>query len=161
MSDMPFKRQGPAFHDGTPDGSESVEPLEQFEAVDEVAGGAKGTFEMTESERLELRVRGDLEDHGITGGEAARLSEVLTARLLERGPEGYEDLVAGAQMISQVRTDLSTDLADSHRELRQLERLMGGFATELRKLDEVIEVLAVYMRRMRDSASDNGRETLH
>lgn len=153
MSDMPYKRQDPSVYDAVPEGGESVEPLESLEALDPV--------ETTQTERLERRVRGDLEDRGITGGEAARLAEALTARLLERGPEGYEDLVAGAQMVSQVRLDLSSDLADSHRELRQLERLMGGFATELRKLDEVLEVLGAYMRRMRDSASDNGRETLH
>lgn len=157
MSDMPFKPQNPSVHDAVPEGGESVEPLESLEALDPV----EDTFETPQTERLERRVRGDLEDHGITGCEAARLAEALTARLLERGPEGYEDLVAGAQMVSQVRLDLSSDLGDSHRELRQLERLMGGFATELRKLDEVLEVLGAYMRRMRESASDNGRETLH
>ena len=57
--------------------------------------------------------------------------------------------------------DVVSDLTTMQRELRQLERLMGWFATELRKLDEVLEVLAAYARRMRSSASDGGKQLLH
>jgi len=47
------------------------------------------------------------------------------------------------------------------RELRQLERLMSGFGTEIRKLDEVLEVLAAYVRRMRSSIGDGEERLLH
>ena len=47
------------------------------------------------------------------------------------------------------------------REVKQLERLMVGCATELRKLDEVLEVLAAYVRRMRTSTDESGNQVLH
>jgi hypothetical protein len=104
MSEMRSKRQDSELHDASAE-TESVDAVanektgarvDELEVLDEVADDSEDSIEMTEAERLELRVRGDLEGHGIVAGEAVRLAEVLTERLLEHGPEGYEDLVAGA-----------------------------------------------------------------
>jgi hypothetical protein len=38
--------------------------------------------------------------------------------------------------------------------IREIERLMNGFAGELEKLDEVVEVIAAYLRRLRDISGD-------
>ena len=115
--------------------------------------------EFGEAERLELRVHRDLESRGIPGAEAARLAKPIVARLLREGPDGYEDIVAGVQMVHQARSGLASELAEAYREQRQLARLVDGFTSELGKLDETLEVLSTYVRRM--GKSEDGKQTLH
>ncbi|MCA9511925.1 MAG: hypothetical protein R3E88_18925 [Myxococcota bacterium] len=127
------------------------------------ASGATATAGAGDAERdaLEARVREDLEREGVLGDEGTRLASAVVDALLASGPDGYADLLRGIRLAHQVRTDAAADLARSHRELRQLDRLMRGFATELRKLDEVVEVLSAYLRRMRTTAGEATRHTLH
>jgi len=51
--------------------------------------------------------------------------------------------------------------ARNAKELKEVERLMGAFAGELTKLDEVVEVLAAYVRRMRSSTPRTIERVLH
>ena len=90
-----------------------------------------------------------------------RITQAIIEQLRLTGPGGYEDLLAGVRFCHQARADVAADLARAQRELRQLERLMGGFATELRKLDEVIEVLTAYVRRMRSTVGVGASSLLH
>ena len=114
-----------------------------------------------DEEAMRQRVTADLAQVGLIGEEAKRIGEAIVEQLRLTGPGGYEDLLAGVRFSHQARTDVAADLTRMQRELKQLERLMGGFATELRKLDEVLEVLAAYVRRMRTSVGDDGNQVLH
>lgn len=154
MSGTRFKRQDAEAVDACLD---SVGATHELDALEEQREPDAGEF--SEAERLEQRVHGDLESRGIVGAEAARLAKLIVARLLREGPDGYEDLVAGVQIVHHARADLASELADSYREQRQLARLMDGFTTELGKLDETLEVLSAYVRRMR--TSEDGKPTLH
>jgi len=49
---------------------------------------------------------------------------------------------------------------DLSTEVREVERMLGAFAEELDKMDEVLAVLAATVRRMRSVAAP-GDETVH
>ena len=124
-------------------------------------GPGLSAFDELEEEALRQRVCSELAKLGVLGEESKRIAEAIVEQLRLTGPDGYEDLLAGVRFSHQARVDVVSDLTTMQRELRQLERLMGGFATELRKLDEVLEVLAAYARRMRSSAGEGGKQLLH
>jgi hypothetical protein len=120
-----------------------------------------GGADSLDEEAFLRRIRSDLGEIGLLGDEAERIAEAILEQLRLTGPDGYEDLLAGVRFSHQARTDAAAELAQMQRELKQLERLMGGFATELRKLDEVLEVLAAYVRRMRTSVGEGTKQILH
>lgn len=107
----------------------------------------------TEESATELldRVRCDLQGRGI----AADLSDKLAVQVCQRkdrealSPEQYEALIDGAALACGVYCDVETDSAASASQVREIERMMQAFAGELGKLDESLEVLATYVRRMR------------
>jgi hypothetical protein len=46
-------------------------------------------------------------------------------------------------------------------ELDELQRLMAGFAGELRKLEEALRILDAYLARMRTQTASSLGQTLH
>ena len=46
-------------------------------------------------------------------------------------------------------------------ELDELQRLMTGFAGELRKLEEALRILDAYLARMRTQTASSQGQTLH
>jgi hypothetical protein len=46
-------------------------------------------------------------------------------------------------------------------ELDELQRLMAGFAGELRKLEEALRILDAYLARMRTQTASSHGQTLH
>jgi hypothetical protein len=68
--------------------------------------------------------------------------------------EGVADVFGGH---SESRDALSDRLC----EVREIERLMSAFAQELGKLDEVLEVLAAHVRRMRMKSETAGPQNFH
>ena len=46
-------------------------------------------------------------------------------------------------------------------ELDELQRLMAGFAGELRKLEEALRILDAYLARMRTQTATSQGQTLH
>ena len=46
-------------------------------------------------------------------------------------------------------------------ELDELQRLMTGFAGELRKLEEALRILDAYLARMRTQTASSHGQTLH
>ena len=154
MSGKRFKREDAEAFD---DSLETAGAMQELDVLDERR--EFDTEEPSEAERLEVRVHGDLESRGVVGPEAARLAKSIVARLLREGPDGYEDIVAGVQMVHHARSDLASELADAYKEQRQLARLVDGFTSELGKLDETLEVLSTYVRRMH--RSEDEKQTLH
>jgi len=123
---------------------------------------APSSVEQTdERAKLEARVREDVELQGVIGEEGKRVARAVVDVAIANGAESYAFLLQGIRIANDARGDVAADLARSNRELQQLDRLMRGFSSELRKLDEVVEVLAAYLRRMRTTAGDATRRTLH
>ena len=107
-------------------------------------------------------VSSSLQERGITSEDAGALADRLTPDVAERDRQGRGDYLDGVAMSWHALGDARGQLDGRLREIREVERLMGAFTGELSKLDEVLEVLAAYVRRMR-SGNDSPREqrTLH
>ena len=107
---------------------------------------------------LESRLR----ERGVTDADARSLAEQLAGQLSAHGRGGREAFVegiaAGWHASDETRARLDRTVSD----IKEVERLMGAFTGELSKLDEVLEVLAAYVRRMRSSKSESSEgQTLH
>lgn len=56
---------------------------------------------------------------------------------------------------------LGKDEARTEAELDELQRLMAGFAGELRKLEEALRILDAYLARMRSQTASSQGQPLH
>jgi len=128
-----------------------------------------GTRVAIESERPEregvasrhARIRTDLESRGIASEHCDALSRRIEARLAAVGPDAYGSLLEGVAVAYGVQGEAGEQVDQSLRELQEIERLMGAFAGELSKLDEVLEVLAAYVRRMRTNSPVRDERLFH
>ena len=97
------------------------------------------------------RVRGDLEARGVASDLATTLALQLCQR--QRCEEltlgQYESLIDGASVASGVHIEATGDPSEGIDRVRDIERMMQAFSSELSKLDENLEVLSAYVRRMR------------
>jgi hypothetical protein len=73
----------------------------------------------------------------------------------------YRNVLEGATLAVRALADSQQRFSEHSLDLREVERLMGAFSGELGKLDEVLEVLAAYARRMRDTSRSSSAGTLH
>ena len=114
------------------------------------------------------RVRGDLLlrgiDEDLSGRIAAQLCEQHSCD--ELSSEQYEAMIDGASLACGVGCDTNSDSQSSVVRVREIERMMQAFAGELSKLDESLEVLSTYVRRMRKQPESpvvpvRGDQTLH
>jgi hypothetical protein len=102
-----------------------------------------------------------LEQRGIQPELRPLLAKRLEASLGKHGNASHAAMLDGVAMALGVQSEVSEELSRTLRGLRELERLMGAFSGELSKLDEVLEVLAAYVRRMRSSKPEEADRVLH
>ena len=113
------------------------------------------------------RVSADLEARGVSPGRAAQLASQLSqGKSWERlSPEEYEALLDGASVTAAPEQGVAPTGEENVEQVREIERMMQAFAGELAKLDESLEVLSAYVRRMREQPAVKprsvGRQTLH
>jgi hypothetical protein len=104
----------------------------------------------------------ELERRGVTCEYSRLLSGRLEQGLAGRSQQEATAVLDGIGIAFSVQQETSQQLAESVRGLKEMERIMGAFSGELSKLDEVLEVLAAYVRRMRTSGPpDEPTRTLH
>ncbi len=117
-----------------------------------------------------LRVRAAIETVPMRQALASRgvmpelvelVSPILEERAAGLSSEAHDALLDGVAMAFELQHDVSGQLAESLRGLREVERMMGAFSGELSKLDEVLEVLATYVRRMKNSGTSESIRVLH
>lgn len=106
------------------------------------------------------RIRAGLEARGVDPQAAEALADQLRQELHPTAAPG-DSLLDGVALGFRVQHGIADALAKSTSELQEIERLMGAFASELSKLDEVLEVLAAHLRRMRTAAPVPGTRTVH
>lgn len=119
-------------------------------------------------EKRAERIRADLERRGVSSDFSRRISEGLEPFTDELEPNVYEAVLSGVTMAYGVQRRRETGAPEAVRagsspsrgELDEMQRLMGEFGNELRKLDEALELLAAYLTRMR-AQRPAGARTLH
>ncbi len=103
------------------------------------------------------RIRADLESKGI----APEFSEPVANQLVDIAPDfsstEYDavlDGVAAAYGVHRRECGVADDV-------KEIQRLMLNFATELHKLEEGLQILSAYLQRMRGRALKGQGPTLH
>jgi hypothetical protein len=108
------------------------------------------------------KLQSELARRGVTCEYGRLLSGRLEQGLAGRSQQEATAVLDGIGIAFSVQQEMSQQLAENVRGLKEMERIMGAFSGELSKLDEVLEVLAAYVRRMRTSgSSDEPTHTLH
>jgi hypothetical protein len=110
---------------------------------------------------LGQRICRDLVARGVSNDSAGRLARRLEQQVAARGQDRYETLLDGAALAFRAQSEADAEAEQSSRDLQEIERMMNAFAGELVKLDETLDVLAAYVRRMRTSSSPRSDGTLH
>ncbi len=112
-------------------------------------------------EAIRSRLCADLEARGVAAPAAELLAEELAGELEPLDREAYAATVDGVALTCRAQTRICEGLAESAQDLQEIERLMGSFAGELSKLDETLEVLAAYLRRMRTTSPAVPPHSIH
>ncbi len=103
-----------------------------------------------------------LQRRGVPADLARLLSDRFAASLAGLNGDEQHARLDGAALALTLQKDVMGELSRSLQGLEEVERMMGAFSGELSKLDEVLEVLAAYVARMRTSGNGGGDErTLH
>lgn len=81
------------------------------------------------------------------------MREELSSRLetLARhlSAEAYDAALAGVALAHGLHREGEQVLRKSVRDLQELQRLLGVFSDEMRKLDDALQILTAYVKRMR------------
>ncbi len=107
------------------------------------------------------KIREDLQTRGVDVATAEMLSAPLASLLERQGPDGYEPMLDGVALACSPQGEDSECAASRAGEFQEIERLMGSFTAELNKLDEVLQVLAAHLSRMRTTATSDSQRVVH
>jgi len=127
--------------------------------AEEIEANAAGEESAGSLENLGDEIRQDLERLEVPGEYREVLAQCVVEQLPALGEDRYQIFLAGLVAGLDAHKEAQQEIAGSMRDLQELERLMGAFAGELSKLDEVLEVLAAYVCRMRSASPKANRPT--
>ena len=101
-------------------------------------------------ERSVEKIQAELVARGIEAPLARRLAEAIAKRTAVLDAPRYQGVIAGiALAVAAQRRDVA-QLRKAADELGEMQRLLGSFTDELKKLDEALETLAAYVVRMKN-----------
>lgn len=107
------------------------------------------------------RIRADLENKGV----APEFSESVADRLATIAPdfssEEYSAVLDGVAAAYGVHRRDREAALDISGDVDEIQRLMLGFAGELRKLEEGLQILSAYVHRMRARAARGQTGLIH
>jgi len=124
----------------------------------------KSELEVRTSESRELdldQVRSDLEDLGIDPAFSRPVAQRLVSIAPGLTDVEYAAILDGVTAAYSVHRDRIAPSEAGIRRGNELRRLMEGCTTELRKLDEGLQMLSAYLLRMGALASRKGSGNLH
>ncbi len=113
------------------------------------------------SERTVETIQADLETRGVTKPLARRLAEAIAKRTAVLDGGRYQGVVAGIALAVTAQNKEIAELRKAADELGEVQRLLGSFTDELKKLDEALETLAAYVVRMKNPQPAPPRRVLH
>ena len=107
------------------------------------------------------RIEADLVERGVSVYFSAPVAARLVARFGHRDGEEYDAALEAVAAAYEVHRGDCDALEDSARNIDEIQRLMQGFAGELRKLEEGLRVVSAYVLRMHKKATRDRGELLH
>ena len=123
----------------------------------------RGTRESSNTEPVECPATDllrELEARGVASAFAVPVAERLAdgEELRGRRRDAVLEGVAAAYAAHQLDYEA---LEESAQNIDEIQRLMGGFAGELRKLEEGLRMVSAYVLRMHDKASGEVSKRVH
>ena len=111
--------------------------------------------------RPRQRIRADLERRGVT----ERFSEPFAQRLAEIAGQlsasEYHAAVLAMTAAYEVCQGDAEGFESRCRDVREIQRLMQGFAGEMRKLEESLSIVSAYLVRLRSAADGDSGSSVH
>ena len=104
-----------------------------------------------------------LEERGVTPGFAREVADALAPFAEELGASRLDAVLSGVRLAYGVHRRSAGAPNHGAGELEKIERLMGAFEPELKKLDEALDVLTAYVTRLRTETrpAEPAPPTLH
>lgn len=112
-------------------------------------------------ENRHSRIRADLERHGVAPEFSQPVADRLNRIASDLSPQEYAAVLTGVAAAYGVHRDDADAAGQSSNDVEEIQRLMLGFAGELRKLEEGLRILSAYVTRMRSRADASAPRTLH
>ncbi len=108
------------------------------------------------------QIERDLERLGVTEDLRDALCRRLEPIASTLSDDAYQAALAGIAAAHDVHRVGEAALERSMGDLREIQRLLGAFSDEMRKLDEALRVLSTYVQRMQTKSSAPQRpRTMH
>lgn len=98
--------------------------------------------------RDRLQIERDLERLGVTAALRDALCQRLEPIAAALSEDAYQAALAGIAAAHDVHRVGEAALERSMGDLREIQRLLGAFSDEMRKLDEALRVLSSYVQRI-------------
>jgi hypothetical protein len=112
--------------------------------------------------RDRARIERDLDRLGVSAELRALLSRRLEALAPTLSEEAYRAALAGALVAHDLHEQSARHVERNARDYQEIQRLLGVFSAEMKKLDEALRVLSAYVQRMRARAKTPARsESVH
>jgi len=99
--------------------------------------------------RERTRIRLDLERLGVADELRDELSRRLEALSNNLSEDAYDAALAGVALADALHREGAEAQRHRARDLGEIQRLLGAFSEEMRKLDEALQILSTYVQRMR------------
>ena len=99
--------------------------------------------------RERARIRLDLERLGVADELRDELSRRLEALSNYLSEDAYDAALAGVARADALHREGAEAQRHRARDLGEIQRLLGAFSEEMRKLDEALQILSTYVQRMR------------
>ena len=113
-----------------------------------------------ERERSE-GIRSELERRGISEEFARAVAQQLEPFAADLNAEQLESVLSGVALAYGVHRRSIDAFRRTVTELEEVQLLLGSFGSELRKLDEAVEILAAYAARLRQHTSPPPPRNVH
>ncbi|MDJ0868938.1 MAG: hypothetical protein QNK03_22710 [Myxococcota bacterium] len=108
-----------------------------------------------------MRVQRDLESLGVSAAFSAPVAARIAGLRPELGEDTYSAVLDGVTVAFDAHRSHCDSLAGRVQDIDEIERLMKGFAGELRKLEEGLRIVSAYVTRMHTKAGTERERLLH
>jgi hypothetical protein len=113
------------------------------------------------AEKRHSRIRADLENKGVAPEFSQSVADRLATIAPDFSSEEYSAILDGVAAAYGVHRRDREAVRDASSDVDEIQRLMLGFAGELRKLEEGLQILSAYVHRMRTRAAREHTGLLH
>ncbi|MAI78656.1 MAG: hypothetical protein CL917_06940 [Deltaproteobacteria bacterium] len=107
------------------------------------------------------QILSELRRRGVEAPLSPSLLKGLVGRLERVSRESRASVLDGIALTFELQDRTRLQMLRNLREIEEVEQMMNSFSGELSKLDEVMEVLSAYVKRLHESGRSRENQLLH